>query len=185
MSQSQSSNPTSGSGSTSPAPSGSPVFPKFISEARALEPKVPAATSKSTPSSPQSTSPTNSPAVVGSSSSGSGGTAKGGGLSTPPPLNLCIVINLCHYLTPLAKLILLAQPLESIANEIDREAFLALQTILRQLDSGRHEPINIFPFLDKLCQFMCTSLNDFEEMDISFVWDNVVKLITLVIPPLR
>ncbi|RYG70077.1 hypothetical protein EON64_01160 [archaeon] len=185
MSQTPPSNQASASGNTSPIPSGSPGFPKFISEARTLEPKVPAAVGKSSPSSPQSTSPTSSPAVVGSSSSGSGGVAKGAAVSTPPPLNLCIVINLCHYLTPLAKLILLAQPLESIANEIDREAFLTLQAILKQLDSGRHEPINIFPFLDKLCQFMCTSLNDFEEMDISFVWDNVVKLITLVIPPLR
>lgn len=103
----------------------------------------------------------------------------------PPPLNLCIVINICHYLTPLAKLIILAQPLESTSGEAERDAFLALQQILAVLDSGKNEPINVFPFFDKFCRYIGTTFSDFEEMDIFLVWDYLVKLITLVIPPLR
>lgn len=103
----------------------------------------------------------------------------------PPPLNLCIVINICHYLTPLAKLIILAQPLENSSGEAERDAFLALQQILTVLDSGKNEPINVFPFFDKFCRYIGTTFSDFEEMDIFLVWDYLVKLITLVIPPLR
>ena len=103
----------------------------------------------------------------------------------PPPLNLCIVINICHYLTPLSKLIILSQPLDTTSGEAEREAFLALQNILTVLDTGKNEPINVFPFLDKFCRYIGTGFSDFEEMDIFLVWDYAVKLITLVIPPLR
>jgi hypothetical protein len=85
----------------------------------------------------------------------------------------------------LAKLIVLAQPLESSSGEAEREAFLALQQILAVLDSGKNEPINVFPFFDKFCRYIGTTFSDFEEMDIFLVWDYLVKLITLVIPPLR
>eukprot|EP00981_Chlorochromonas_danica_P008218 scaffold2066_cov229-Ochromonas_danica.AAC.2 len=165
-------------------------FPKFISESRILEPRaLPIQLNKSPATAATtitSTSGANMSANVAvSSSSGNGGSRKSSS-SSPPPLNLCIVINICHYITPLAKLIIQAQPLESTACEEDREAFCAFQSILKQLDAGKNEPINIFPFLDKICHFMDKkSLDGFEELDISFVWDSVVKLITKVISPLN
>ena len=47
------------------------------------------------------------------------------------------------------------------------------------------EPINIYPFLDKFCSVTNSNFHRFEELDVGFVWDSIVKLITTVIPPLR
>jgi hypothetical protein len=103
----------------------------------------------------------------------------------PPPLKLCIVLKALHYLSPFAKLIILAQPLDNASGEAELDAFLALQLILATAESGKQESINIFPFLDKFCRYIGLGFSDFDEMDVFLVWDYVVKLITLVVPPLR
>ena len=102
-----------------------------------------------------------------------------------PPLNICIVINILYYLKPFSKVILLAEPLDNIGSDIERSSFVALKQILSTLESGKNDPINIYPFLDKFCHVTSTNLHEFECLDVSFIWDSVIKLITVVIPPLR
>lgn len=104
---------------------------------------------------------------------------------SPPPLNICIVINILYYLKPFSKVIMLAEPLDNIGSDIERASFLALRQILATLESGKNDPINIYPFLDKFCHVTSTNLHEFECLDVSFIWDSVIKLITVVIPPLR
>lgn len=101
----------------------------------------------------------------------------------PPPLNLCIVINILYYIKPFSRLIVMAEPLDKIGSEVERQAFLSLKKILTALD-GKAD-INIHPFLDKFCHYTQTNSAHFAELDISFIWDNTIKLITVVIPPLR
>lgn len=127
-------------------------IPKFISESKAKSPVAPSAAAAA-------------PATAATPAAAASAPVAATKAPSPPPLNLCIVINICHYITPLAQLLIASEPLPAVS-EIDREAFAALQSILRSLLTGKHEPINIFPFLDKICLFMNTSLNDFEEMDI-------------------
>ena len=131
----------------------------------------------------------------------------------PPPLNMCIIINILHYLKPFSKVLILAEPIDGIGTEAERAAFLSLKFILNQLsnnniiinnilqrdkdrennrDIGKDsfkdkdpEPINIYPFLDKFCSVTNSNFHRFEELDVGFVWDSIVKLITTVIPPLR
>ena len=104
---------------------------------------------------------------------------------SPPPLNICIVINILYYLKPFSKVIMMAEPLDNIGSDIERSSFLALKQILATLESGKNDPINIYPFLDKFCHVTSTNLHEFECLDVSFIWDSVIKLITVVIPPLR
>eukprot|EP01032_Pedospumella_encystans_P028542 gene28542-32236_t len=104
---------------------------------------------------------------------------------SPPPLNICIVINVLYYLKPFSKVITLSEPLDNIGSDIERTSFLALKQILTQLESGTNDPINIYPFLDKFCLVTNTNLNEFECLDVSFIWDSVIKVVTVVIPPLR
>jgi tetratricopeptide (TPR) repeat protein len=104
---------------------------------------------------------------------------------SPPPLNICIVINILYYLKPFSKVIMLAEPLDNIGSDIERSSFLALRQILATLESGKNDPINIYPFLDKFCHVTSTNLHEFECLDVSFIWDSVIKLVTVVIPPLR
>jgi hypothetical protein len=133
---------------------------------------------------------------------------------SPPPLNICIVINLLHYITPLSRLILLSEPLDNThynlyhsfassehsgtakslqhmqsnvpmgISELERQSFVSLRVILSQLSSGRNEPINIYPFLDKFCLYTRSSFQSFDELDVSFVWDQIVRLITTTVPTL-
>jgi len=104
---------------------------------------------------------------------------------SPPPLNICIVINVLYYLKPFSKVITLSEPLDNIGSDIERTSFLALKQILTQLESGTNDPINIYPFLDKFCLVTNTNLHEFECLDVSFIWDSVIKVVTVVIPPLR
>ncbi|KAJ1433175.1 hypothetical protein B484DRAFT_16316 [Ochromonadaceae sp. CCMP2298] len=102
----------------------------------------------------------------------------------PPPYTW-IVINVLYYLKPLSRLIVQSEPLENIGSDMQRSAFISLKSILSILQSGANDPININPFLEKLCFVTNTSLVEFESSDIHSIWDSVVKLITAVIPPLR
>ena len=152
-----------------------------------------------------------SPASSSGSSGGNGGSPQN---KSPPPLNICIVINLLHYITPLSRLILLSEPLDNNhyglyhtfapsttpgssksqhhigysgyvgISELERQSFVCLRVILSQLSSGRNEPINIYPFLDKFCLYTRSSFQSFDELDVSFVWDQIVRLITTAVPTL-
>lgn len=147
--------------------------------------------------------------LPGSSSSGSLSSAP---TKSPPPLNICIVINLLHYITPLSRLILVSEVLDNShyglyhsfaptnfgspkgqqhipsnsvgISELERQSFVSLRTILNQLSSGRNEPINIYPFLDKFCIYLKSSFQLFDELDVSYVWDQMVRLITTAVPTL-
>ena len=119
----------------------------------------------------------------------------------PPPLNMCIIINILHYLKPFSKTLILAEPLDNAGSEAERAAFMALRFILNQLNNNNiiinniinnknengkdPEPINIYPFLDKFCTVTNSNFHRFDELDVSFVWDNIIKLICNVVPPLR
>lgn len=125
-----------------------------------------------------------------SSSSGQASSSSSVGKGTfpappPPPANLCATINICRYLAPLAKLIVLAQPLDDACNEVEREAFVALQHILSVIESSPTEAVNVFPLLEKLCRYMGMNFREFEAKDTCLIWDLFIKLITTVIPPLR
>lgn len=125
-----------------------------------------------------------------SSSSGQASSSSSVGKGTfpappPPPANLCATINICRYLVPLAKLIVLAQPLDDACNEVEREAFVALQHILSVIESSPTEAVNVFPLLEKLCRYMGMNFREFEAKDTCLIWDLFIKLITTVIPPLR
>jgi len=106
-------------------------------------------------------------------------------LSSPLPSNVCIVITILHYLKPIARTIKQSEPLDNVGTDNERSSFMALKNILTVLESGKNEPINIYPFLEKFCHIANTNLHEFEHLDVSFVWDSVIKLVALVIPPIR
>jgi hypothetical protein len=53
------------------------------------------------------------------------------------------------------------------------------------MNSGQTDSINIQPFLDKLSAWSNVDYTKIDQNDILCVWDDIVKLIMVVIPPLR
>ena len=82
-------------------------------------------------------------------------------LSSPLPSNVCIVITILHYLKPIARTIKQSEPLDNVGTDNERSSFMALKNILTVLESGKNEPINIYPFLEKFCHIANTNLHEF------------------------
>jgi tetratricopeptide (TPR) repeat protein len=104
---------------------------------------------------------------------------------SPPPANICLVINILYYLEPFSQVFMVAEPLDNSGSDIELAGFVALKVIFCMLATGREEPINIFSFLEKFCLYTNSNIANFSEVDIVFVWDNVIKLIIDCIPTLR
>lgn len=122
-----------------------------------------------------------------SSSSSSSSSPSSGGQGLGSASNALVVIDLLYHISSFAKVLSVADPLEIIGTQNERSAFLELKNIFSSLlSSSQGENINVQPFLDKLGSVTNVdySKND-ASSDILSVWDDIVKLVMVVIPPLR
>jgi hypothetical protein len=130
----------------------------------------------------------NTTAKSSSSSSNSGNTGTAPGGSCPiTNSNAFVVIDLLFHIPSFAIVLAVADPLEIIGTQSERNAFLELKNIfIALLNGSSSDNVNIQLFLDKLSD--CTSVEYGKSdhfTDIYTIWDDIVKLIMVVIPPLR
>lgn len=96
-----------------------------------------------------------------------------------------IVLDLLLHIPSFANVLIAADPLDIIGTENERAAFLELKTIVAAVANSTSDTINIQPFLTKLHLCSYTDYSKNESIDILIIWDEIVKLIMVVIPPLR
>jgi len=97
------------------------------------------------------------------------------------------IIDILYHIKPLTEILLRSDPLELIGTENDRKAFFELKTLFAVLDNAaKGAVINTTPFLKALG--VCNSmdyLNSKSHISMLNFWNDVVRLILVVIPPLR
>ena len=110
---------------------------------------------------------------------GSGSNGKGAPAS-------CVALDLLYHISSFAKVLLVADVLEIIGSPVEKAAFAELKVVITTMTNSVHsEIINLQPFLDKLSEWTKTDYLKADQNDVLPVWDDIVKLIMVVIPPLR
>ena len=100
-------------------------------------------------------------------------------------------LQLLFHTSTLAKIFSVADPLEIIGTQFERAAFLELKKLYNAaLFNTSNEPVDVQPFLDKLSAYTGGNYSgEYGEPDlhtgILLVWDDIIKLVMVVIPPLR
>lgn len=98
----------------------------------------------------------------------------------------CVVLDLLYHTASFARVLSAADPLDIIGSENERLAFLELKSIIFLISKNSPtEPINIQQFINKLDACTYSDYTKNENVDVSTIWDDIVKLIMVVIPPLR
>ena len=111
------------------------------------------------------------------------GTGGANGKGTTPAL---VAVDLLYHISSFAKVLLAADVLEIIGSPMEKAAFNELKVVVKMMkNSSSSESLNLQPFLDKLSEWTKTDYSKADPNDVLPVWDDIVKLIMVVIPPLR
>ena len=111
------------------------------------------------------------------------GTGGANGKGTTPAL---VAVDLLYHISSFAKVLLAADVLEIIGSPMEKAAFNELKVVVKMMkNSSSSESLNLQPFLDKLSEWTKTDYSKADPTDVLPVWDDIVKLIMVVIPPLR
>ena len=101
------------------------------------------------------------------------------------------VLDILFHIPNFAKVILTSEPIDVISTEADRNAFAELKNIVSSIinSNSSTENINLSLFFQKLkeCNYTEYSKNvdKTDNIDILLAYDDIIKLIISVIPPLR
>ena len=102
------------------------------------------------------------------------------------PISCYVAIDLLYHISSFSKVLVAADVLEIIGSPVEKAAFAELKNVISVImNSVQSETINISPFLDKLAEWTKVDYTKVDQNDILSVWDDIVKLIMVVIPPLR
>ena len=102
------------------------------------------------------------------------------------PSSSYVAIDLLYHISSFSKILAAADILDTIGTPVEKAAFAELKSLtLTMMNSAPNEPINMHPFLEKLSAWTSVDYCKVDDNDILCVWDDIVKLIMVVIPPLR
>ena len=113
------------------------------------------------------------------------------GKLTSDPLNTApsssyVAIDLLYHISSFSRVLAAADVLDTVGSAVEKAAFAELKNLtLTMMSSVQNEAINMQPFLDKLSSWTNVDYSKVEHNDILSVWDDIVKLIMVVVPPLR
>ena len=113
------------------------------------------------------------------------------GKLTSDPLNTApsssyVAIDLLYHISSFSRVLAAADVLDTVGSAVEKAAFAELKSLtLTMMSSVQSEAINMQPFLDKLSSWSNVDYCKIDHNDILCVWDDIVKLIMVVIPPLR
>ena len=100
-------------------------------------------------------------------------------------------LQLLFHTSTLAKIFSVSEPLEIIGTQFERAAFLELKKLYNTaICNTSNFAIDVQPFLDKLSAYTGGNYSgEYGEPDLQsgilMVWDDIIKLVMVVIPPLR
>ena len=95
------------------------------------------------------------------------------------------VLDILYHIPGLYAVLKEAEPLDMVGTEIERHAFADLKVVFSEIASGKDtDNINFGPLVEKLANMTSISL-EAAYIDVCHVWDSLVKLCIVVIPPLR
>jgi hypothetical protein len=110
---------------------------------------------------------------------------------------ISVLDMLCHIPT-LASIIMAADPLDIIGSENERIAFLELKSVISVMHTNNHNAnkggtggdpngvgINLQPLINKIRWCSYTNIRRSDTLDVLTAWDEIIKLIMVVIPPFR
>lgn len=102
------------------------------------------------------------------------------------PSSSYVAIDLLYHISSFSKILAAADILDTIGTPVEKAAFAELKSLtLTMMNSPQNEPINMYPFLEKLSAWTSVDYSKVDDNDVLSVWDDIVKLIMVVIPPLR
>jgi hypothetical protein len=102
------------------------------------------------------------------------------------PSSSYIALDLLFHISSFSKVLAAADVLDIVGSPFEKAAFTELKSlILLMINSNQHDLIDIQPFLDKLSAWTSVDYCKIDQNDVLCVWDDIVKLIMVVIPPLR
>ena len=113
------------------------------------------------------------------------------GKLTSDPLNAApsssyVAIDLLYHISSFSRVLAAADVLDTVGSAVEKAAFAELKNLtLTMMSSVQNEAINMQPFLDKLSSWTNVDYCKVDHTDILSVWDDIVKLIMVVVPPLR
>ena len=106
--------------------------------------------------------------------------------SKSAPSSSYIAFDLLYHISSFSKVLAAADVLDTIGSPIEKAAFAELKSLtLTMMNSAQNESINMQPFLEKLSAWTNVDYCQVDQTDVLCVWDDIVKLIMVVIPPLR
>jgi hypothetical protein len=138
--------------------------------------------------------------------SNSGGNSQGEGTQANPQSNtqpdrmmpyISVLDMLCH-IPRFASILMSSDPLDIIGSENERIAFLELKNVVSMMhtnllqakEEGNNSPnllagINLQPLINKIRWCSYTNIRRNDTLDVLTAWDEIIKLIMVVIPPFR
>ena len=106
--------------------------------------------------------------------------------SKTAPSSSYIALDLLFHISSFSKLLVAADVLDIVGSPTEKAAFSELKSlIILMIQSNEDDLINIHPFLEKLSAWTMVDYCQIDQNDVLRVWDDIVKLIMVVIPPLR
>ena len=96
------------------------------------------------------------------------------------------VLDMLFHIPSFAKVIKASDPLEIIGSENERAALLELKLVVHaMIDGSSSENVNLHHFFYRLSTCTYSEFSRSDNVDILQAWDDIVKLIMLVMPPMR
>ena len=99
---------------------------------------------------------------------------------------ISVLDMLCH-IPRFANILMVADPLDIIGSENERLAFNELKFVVTMMfnKAGCAEGINLQPLITKIRACSYTNIRRSDTLDVLTAWDEIIKLIMVVIPPFR
>jgi KH domain/Tetratricopeptide repeat len=102
------------------------------------------------------------------------------------PSSSYIALDLLFHISSFSKVLAAADVLDIIGSPVEKAAFTELKNlIVLMINSNQHDLIDVQPFLEKLSAWTLVDYCKVDQNDVLSVWDDIVKLVMVVIPPLR
>jgi hypothetical protein len=98
---------------------------------------------------------------------------------------LAAVIDILYHTRGFYAVLKAAEPLDMIGTEDERLIFLELKKVLQTIDDGASDDsVDLSDLVKRLSRYSAVTFKP-DVVDITGVWDSIVRLIMVVIPPLR
>lgn len=96
------------------------------------------------------------------------------------------VLDMLFHISSFSKVLIASDPLEIIGSEYERSALVELKyVVISMVNGSSSESVSLQQFFSKLSLCNFSDFGKSDSVDILAAWDDIVKLIMLVIPPLR